>query len=139
MSSSLFREKSLEKNKTPEKLDEYIRVTSPALWLIISAIVVLLIGFFIWGALGTIETKTTVAAAVVDGQAVCRGDSELIRNVRKDLDSGREIIFEMGEKKGVITSVDEEEGLIYGEIDAENGSGVAFICEEIRPISLLFD
>lgn len=139
MSSSIFREKSMEKMKSPENLDDYIRVTNPGLWLILIAIGVLLVGFFLWGALGTIETKTTVGATVVEGQAICQGDADLIRGIEKRLNGGEEIVFEMNGSKGVITGIDKTNWLIYGEIDGDDGSGTAFIYESIRPMSLLFD
>ncbi len=55
--SDLFREKSLDRVSSPEKLNDYIRVTKPAVWLVLLAIVVLLAGMLIWGIFGTVEVK----------------------------------------------------------------------------------
>ncbi|MBQ9064524.1 MAG: hypothetical protein IJ123_03665 [Blautia sp.] len=67
----LFREKSLERIESPEKLNDYLRVTSPGVWLVLATIVVLLAGVCIWGVFGRIDA--TVSAAVVsrDGSSVC--------------------------------------------------------------------
>lgn len=45
------------KVKSPEQLDNYIRVTSPGSWLVLSSIIVLLAGFTFWIFTGEIETK----------------------------------------------------------------------------------
>ncbi len=65
--SSIFRQKSLDKVSSPEKLDDYIRVTTPSVWVTLLAIVLLLVGAIIWGIFGEIEvhnadgTSETVA------------------------------------------------------------------------------
>lgn len=45
------------KVKSPEQLDNYIRVTSPGSWLVLSSIIILLAGFTFWIFTGEIETK----------------------------------------------------------------------------------
>ena len=45
------------KIKSPEQLDNYIRVTSTGAWLTLSAIIVLLAGFTFWIFTGEIETN----------------------------------------------------------------------------------
>ena len=50
--SELFREKSLKKVSSPEKLDDYIRVTTPSVWIALIAMVVLLAGVIVWGCFG---------------------------------------------------------------------------------------
>ena len=63
----LFREKSLERISSPEALNDYIRVANPGVWLILTAIVILLAGFIIWGCFA--DLKTTVNGVVVsDGK-----------------------------------------------------------------------
>ena len=37
----LFREKSLEAVESPESLNDYLRVTSPGVWLILAAVICL--------------------------------------------------------------------------------------------------
>ena len=51
--SDIFREKSLERMASPEQLDDYIRVTTPSIWLVLLAIVILLAGVATWSVLGT--------------------------------------------------------------------------------------
>lgn len=57
MENKLFREKSLNKIASPDNLTEYIRVTTPEVWMVLAAIVLLLAGVCIWGVFGRIDTK----------------------------------------------------------------------------------
>ena len=56
----LFRKKSMDRINSPEQMDDYLKVTSPRVWVILGAIIVLLLGFIIWSAIGTIDTGTEV-------------------------------------------------------------------------------
>ena len=57
--NSIFREKSLERVSSPEKLNDYIKVSNPSIWLVLAAIIILLIGATIYAIFGTVEMKTT--------------------------------------------------------------------------------
>lgn len=52
MNNSIFRQKSIDRISSPEKLDDYIRVTTPSVWITLAAIVILLVGAIIWGIFG---------------------------------------------------------------------------------------
>ena len=54
---SIFREKSMESISSPEKLNDYIKVSSPSVWLIMAAIIVLLLGVIAWSVLGTVSVN----------------------------------------------------------------------------------
>ena len=60
---SIFRTKSIQRIESPEKLNDYLKVTSPGVWLILGTVIVLLVGVCIWGIFGEIDA--TVPAAVV--------------------------------------------------------------------------
>ena len=45
---NLFREKTLERISSPEKLTDYLRVTNPGIWAVLGAVIILLGGLFIW-------------------------------------------------------------------------------------------
>ena len=53
--SNLFRKKSMDRVSSPEQLNDYIRVTSPSVWLVLLAIVLLLAGILIWSTFGKVE------------------------------------------------------------------------------------
>ena len=52
MNNNIFRQKSIDRVSSPEKLDDYIRVTTPSVWITLAAIVILLVGLIIWGTFG---------------------------------------------------------------------------------------
>ena len=68
--SGLFREKSLEAIESPESLNDYLRVTSPGVWLVMGAVIALLLGLILWGIFGRIDTVTNLAVSCEQGQAV---------------------------------------------------------------------
>ena len=70
MNNSIFRQKSIDRVSSPEKLDDYIRVTTPSVWITLAAIAILLIGTIVWGFFGeltihnndgTIETVAPIS------------------------------------------------------------------------------
>ncbi len=60
MDKGLFRKESVEHISSPEQLHDYMRVTSPKLWMILSAILALLIGFVVFSFTTTMESTVTV-------------------------------------------------------------------------------
>ena len=44
---------------SPEQVDDYIHVTTPGMWLLVVAMVILLAALIIWGYAARIEVKTT--------------------------------------------------------------------------------
>lgn len=55
--SDIFREKSLERMASQEQMDDYIKVTTPSIWIALLAIVVLAAGIVVWSTLGTGAAK----------------------------------------------------------------------------------
>ena len=55
MGSQLYRRKSLDRISSPEELHDYMRVTSPRLWMILAAIIALLVGFLVYTSTATLE------------------------------------------------------------------------------------
>ena len=60
--SNLFRQKSLERISSPEQLNAYIRVSTPSVWVLLTAIVILLVGVCAWGVFGHMDTTLTAVA-----------------------------------------------------------------------------
>ena len=55
---SIFRKKSLERVTSPEQLNDYIRVTTPSVWIILAATLILIIGTLVWAVFGKIRVNT---------------------------------------------------------------------------------
>ena len=64
MENQLFRQKSLNRISSPEELHDYMRVTSPKLWMILGAIAVLLIGFIVYVSTATMENTMPIKVSV---------------------------------------------------------------------------
>lgn len=45
--SSLFRQSSMDRIRSPEQLNDYLRVTHPGVWVLLAAVAVLLAGLLI--------------------------------------------------------------------------------------------
>ena len=67
MSNTLFRQKSLDRISSPEQLNDYIRVSTPSVWMVLLAIVILLVGVCVWGVFGHMDTALPVVAVAQEG------------------------------------------------------------------------
>lgn len=70
MNDRINQKKNLDKMSSPEQLNDYIKVTNPGVWMILSAVVILLLGICIWGIFGKLETKLTLAAESKNGETI---------------------------------------------------------------------
>ncbi len=55
--SELFRKKAMDRVQSPEQLNDYIRVTTPSVWLVLIALIILLVGVFAWAIAGTVSVQ----------------------------------------------------------------------------------
>ena len=69
--TKLFREKSLESVESPESLNDYLRVTSPGIWLVMAVVIMLLVGGIMWGIFGHIRTTAEFAVSVNPEKSIC--------------------------------------------------------------------
>ena len=79
--TKLFREKSVEAIESPESLNDYLRVTSPGIWLILAGIALFLIGVCIWGIFGHIDSTMDTAVISQGGEVDCLVPKEAISGV----------------------------------------------------------
>lgn len=68
MSSTIFRQKSMERISSPEQMNDYIRVSNPAVWMILVAVIVLLAGVCVWGFFGRLDTSVETGGVCADGR-----------------------------------------------------------------------
>ena len=74
MDERIYRQKSLDRISSPEALGDYLRVTSPAVWLILTAIILLLVGMLIWSSVASIDSFAGGTAVVDNGTMTIRFD-----------------------------------------------------------------
>ena len=107
MNEELFRKKSLDKVKSPENLEDYIRVSNPGIWLLLISIIILLIGACVWGIFGRIDTTVPATVSLENGGAVCYVSDEDISSVQ----TGLTVRFEDSEAE--ITNIGDKEEMGY--------------------------
>ncbi len=64
MEKPLFRKESMERISSPEQLHDYLRVTTPRLWMLLTAIIVILAGFVVYASTATMESTETIQVDV---------------------------------------------------------------------------
>ena len=64
MDNQLFRKKSLDHISSPEELHDYMRVTSPRLWMLLAAVAALLAGILVYAATATLENTLSLSVQV---------------------------------------------------------------------------
>lgn len=98
---TIFRQKSVDRVSSPEQLDNYLKVTSPSVWLVLIGIIIILVGAICWSAFGKLKSYTTCGCMVENGAAYCY--------VKEDdntkIDSGMTIEITKEEKQIEIISV----------------------------------
>ena len=134
---TLFRKKAMARISSPEDLTSYLRVTSPGMWIVLAAVIVLLVGLFAWAAVGTLETTADATAIVQDHTA---------RIVAVDqgadtLQAGMPI--RIASQDFVIASVDYDEygrATAQAEVSLPDGTYDAkIIVEQTHPIEFLLE
>ncbi len=99
----LFRKKSLDKIKSPENLNEYIKVSNPGVWLLLCSVIVLLAGACVWGVFGHVDSTMPADVRVGNGTAVCYVESGNVTRVKPGMtveyDGNTAVIGEIGTKE----------------------------------------
>ena len=158
MGTELFRKKSLDKVSSPEQMNDYIRVTSPGVWLVLAAVIALLAGVLIWSVLGRLETTVTAAAvAGPDGGTVCyigEADVDAVRQGQTVRVGGEEhALTEVASRPVAAADALDAYGLHVGglaadqwvypaQVDASLDEGVyeaEIVVDSVSPISFLLN
>ena len=132
--SGIFRKKSIERISSPEQLTDYLRVTNPGIWIVLAAIVTLLVGFFVWMGVDTIETTVPVGVSMEGAHAtvaVTEGDVK----IEKDM------TLRVGGKEAAIQSTKTDEyGRTVGLANVDLTDGMydgVLVTEAVHPIQFL--
>lgn len=156
MKNGLFRKKSLERISSPEELHDYMRVTSPRLWMLLGAITALLVGFIVYASTATMENTMPIKVKVSQYELETNAAGEieymtaieahLPRTMKDQVDSNMMVRIGRIEAKIAYVGVGENDtiflnidpGMEYvpleeGEYDAE------LVLESTMPISFLWN
>jgi hypothetical protein len=130
---NIYREKALERISAPDQLTDYLKVTNPGIWAILTAVIILLVGVFVWSCVGDLETKSpstiivkdkTARVATRDMKELTEGDE--LRLEDKNYDISSVTTDEFGRKIG-IASVDLPDGVYDGIVIVEKTHPIEFL------------
>lgn len=137
MDNQLFRKKSMDRISSPEKLEDYMRVTSPGIWMVLTAVIVLLAGLLVCASIGKVETKYPVKAEVQEGSATVLLEADAEYTVKEGMvlrigtsDNGIKYVRRLGDGETVVSA---DVSLPDGTYDAQ------IVTESITPISFLIN
>ena len=80
----LYREVSLQKLSSAEQLNDYIKVASPGVWMIIVAIIIFIAGAIIYMGMTSIETKVEACVEVSDDQMLAYVSGDFLELIQAD-------------------------------------------------------
>lgn len=136
MSEQLFRKKSIDKISSPEKLDDYLKISTPSLWLVMFAVIALLVGILVWSSVAKLETKINAVASITNktGEIILTGsDADKVKSEMKVYVGNIESNVEY------VQYDDLGRAIAFCDVDLPDGNyKVEIITETIHPITFLF-
>ena len=142
MENQVFRQKSVERISSPEQLQDYMRVTTPGVWMVLAAVILLLAGIILSSALVNVESKITEQGTVTEDSSMLDimlplsqkslvAPGMLVRVA--DREAKIDMVFQAENEVEVIAMLPEDGvKLAPGTYDVE------IVTETVRPISFLF-
>lgn len=123
-SSGLFRKGALDRLNSPEKLDAYLRVTRPSIWLLLAAVVVLLVGVCVWGIFGHMDTIVRTAVDVREDGVYCYIGSDDVTRLRPGMQvkvNGETLTVESLSEQPVYMDAEEQGGYLLSTAGLQEG------------------
>ena len=127
----------MERISSPEQLTDYLRVTNPGIWVILTAVLLILIALMAWSTVGTLET-TADAKAVVRNNAV---QAVVTGSEYGEIKSG--MPMRVASQECIVSSIDADEygrTVAHAQVSLPDGAYDAeIIVERIHPIRFLLE
>ena len=131
---SIFRKETLDRISSPEQLSDYLRVTTPGLWVIIAAVIAMLVGFFVWMSVGIIETTVPAGMSTRDHSAevaIISGDAQIATDMTLRVG---------GQETTILSTKTDDYGRTVGSAEVDLPDGMyegSLVTESIHPIQFL--
>lgn len=134
----LYREKNITRISSPEQLNDYLKVTKPAVWAVLAAIVLMLVGTLIWGSFAYIGSSVEGIAEVKNGtMTVYFKDDSFAGNVQEGMN------VKVGETSSTIIGVGlDQNGRVFAQAETILDDGVylaSVTYKQTQVLSLLFN
>ncbi len=133
--SKVFRQQTINRITAPEQLTDYLKVTSPGVWLVLISAIILIVGILVWATIGNLETTKDAHVVVQEKKAY------VLDYNGGELKEGMPLRIDSKEYK-IDRIVKNESGssLAYGETDLQDGEyNAVIVTESIHPIDFLLD
>lgn len=131
--SGIFRKKTMDRISSPEELTDYLKVTNPGIWLVLTAVICFLIGLFVWSFVGTLETRSAATVVVKDHTAM------VILTDSNNLEEGMPL--QVSSESAAIASVETDDyGRAVGKAEIALPDGTyegTVVTDQTRPIEFL--
>ena len=134
---SIFTEKAQDKLRSPDDLDECVRLTNPSVWVVLAACIVLMVGLLAWSFFGTLTTGVSTLGTYVDDEVVCFLSADEASKVNVgDVANVEGVLLEVTSVSEVPLSRDEAREIVGGDYLASTLVGsdwvyvVRFVCDE---------
>ncbi len=120
---------------SPDQLRDYLRVTSPGIWVLLASIVLFLAGVFVWFSIGTLETVISVKVSVEEQRAMVIPEEActLLEGMPLRMPSGEYTIGSLGideyGRNYGIAEVDLPDGIYDGTVVTEKTHPISFLLE----------
>ncbi len=98
----VFRQESLDRVKSPEQLNNFIKISKPSVWVITVSILFLLIGVIVWSVFGSVDTTIALKAVVKEDNIFFYVPESIASN----LEIGFPVIVD--DAQGEITEISDE-------------------------------
>ena len=137
MSHSLFRKKNLDRVSSPEQLGDYLHVTSPSIWIVLTAVIVLLASLFLWSSVTAVESYAAGTAEVRGGVLTFHFDEA---DQAENVEAGMNV--QVGELLTPVASIGRDESgipIAIANADLPDGDYPARVCyRSTQIIRMLF-
>lgn len=130
---TVFRKKTLDRISSPEQLTDYLCVTNPGIWILLSAVALLMAGIFAWSMVGVLETTAEAVVVIEDHTA------QVIPSGQTALSAGMTLRIS-GKEFTVASTSRDDYGRRYGTAEVALPDGIysgTVVIEQTRPIDFL--
>ncbi len=132
---TVFRKETLERISSPEQLTDYLRITNPGIWVILSAVILLLAGLFAWSMIGTLETTATV-------KVIVSNDTAQIVPIDTDIITEGMVFRVNSEEYTVALAENDDLGRYFGMASVDLPDGIydgTIVVDQVHPIDFLLN
>ena len=82
---TIYNKAALDQIRSPEQMNDYLKVINPGIWIILAAVAFLFVGMFAWASVGRLETTAGTMAVIENGNARVMLTEPAVKPVTSDM------------------------------------------------------